>query len=311
MGVAFGTAGLKVYDRMRGRKVLTQIIEVYLMNTQWLHKTLMKAAHTLGQSMLLVLILFGLPPWSHLAFALDVGHPKYRLQDRSNDQGEVDRKEGMQPLEIAGERLDLVSAFLLAPGLAGGSPGKQFRLGFFLPQAESRVKLQVRDYNAFKQYYYWMLPARTAYDSGFQQFAWNKALAEAVGLGLEQLGAVAWVRGHGYPVVMPLLLQASDFPAQIRVRGCKFVFVPNVTMEVAYRLFPKVQESLVLLERASETWNKGLKGEIVWDGQTPQRVAAPKGWYVLEIKTRIQYPGRPAVRIPFDYEFYYQPMIVR
>lgn len=280
------------------------------MNTQLLRNPI-KASLSSFQVMLSLFILLLLTLWIELVFARDVGHPRYRLQDRFNEKGEIDRKEGMQPLEITGERLTLVSAFLRVPGLKGDSTGQHYRLGFFLPQAESRVKLQVRDYDAFKHYYYWMLPARAAYETGFQHFAWSKKIAEAVGLKLEQLGAVAWVRGHGYPVVMPLLLQASDFPAQLRIQGCKFVFVPNETMVVTYQLFPKGQRSRILRERVDENWAKGLRGEIIWDGRDSQRVAVSKGWYVLKLTARIQYPGRPVVKIPYDYVFYYQPVIVR
>jgi hypothetical protein len=244
------------------------------------------------------------------SFAVDLQHPKYQLQKRKSPNGQVDRREGLKPMEIAGEKLSLVSVFLNAPGLKVKRPGVTYRMGFFLKKSESRVNLKVRDYKLFsRKYHYWMLPIRKKYDGGFREFAWDAGLPRELGIRLEDLGAVALVGGYGHYVVAPVLLHAAAFPSNILVRGCRFIFVPNETMTLEYRLFPKNKESFIFLEGKSEQWPKDQKAIVSWDGRDQNRRSAPEGHYVLALNAKISYPGKPLERISYDYEFYYKPKI--
>jgi hypothetical protein len=243
-------------------------------------------------------------------FALELQHPKYQLQERKNSGGQVDRNEGIKPVEIAGEKLALVSVFLNAPDLNRERLGDTYRLGFFLREAENHVNLQVRDYNSFNwKYHYWMLPTRKKYDRGFKEFAWDAALPQELGIRLEDLGAVALLGGYGHPVITPLLLYGAPLPSQMQVKGCRFIFIPNETMTVEYRLSPKSEESGVILESTGEKWSKDQRRTISWEGQDHTGKPAPEGSYILRLTAKISSPGRPAERIPYDYEFYYKPEI--
>jgi hypothetical protein len=254
--------------------------------------------------------LFLFPPEVSPTFALDLQHAKYQLQERRNPGSQVDRSEGIKPVEIAGEKLSLVSVFLNAPDLQREKPGDTYRLGFFLREAENRVNLQVRDYNSFNgKYHYWMLPVRKKYDRGFREFAWDAALPQELGIRLEDLGAVALLGGYGHPVLVPLLLHDGPFPSQMQAKGCRFILIPNETMTVEYRLSPKGEEFRTFLESTSEKWIKDQKRTISWGGQDDTGKPAPEGSYILKLTAKISSPGKPAERIPYDYEFYYKPEI--
>jgi hypothetical protein len=53
------------------------------------------------------LILSALSP----AWAIDLSHPKYHLQMRTNAAGQEDRKEGIESVKVAGEHLELIGTF--------------------------------------------------------------------------------------------------------------------------------------------------------------------------------------------------------
>src|SRR5215471_18337327 len=73
-----------------------------------------------------LVILTGVP-----TYAQDLQHPKYRLQARSNP----DRLEGLEPLKISGEHIDLVAVLLTpAPEASGMGPDGAYHLGWYLPQ---------------------------------------------------------------------------------------------------------------------------------------------------------------------------------
>jgi hypothetical protein len=246
-----------------------------------------------------------------VASIADFQQPKYRLQERQGFSGQVDRREGIKAVEIAGEKLSLVAALLNVQDMPSSPPGEIYRLGFFLQQAESNVKLQVRDYNFFKgKGYYWMLPTRTGYADGFQEFAWGAQLAQELGIHLKDLGAVAILGGHGHMVIAPLLLHAAPFPPRIQGEGCRFIFVPNETMVVDYRLFPVKDEHRAVLESTSMKWYKDRTQMIKWDGTNLQGKPADEGRYILKLTSYINVAGKPADRIPYDYEFYYKPEII-
>lgn len=239
------------------------------------------------------------------ALAQDLGNPKYHFQQRSGP----DREEGIKPLERSGAYLDLVSVLLDAPGASPGVPGDTYRIGFFLEAAERAIRIRVRDYDRFttEKYHYWMIPLQTAFDRGFQVFAWNPSLARDLGIGLEGLGAVASVGGYGYPVVAPLLLQEAPFPARIRARGVRFVFVPNETMTVEYRLHPKGHPSRILLRSAGEKWPKDYRSAVSWLGRDLKGQPAGEGHYVLALTATVKTLQGFEEKIPLDYTFHYKP----
>jgi hypothetical protein len=239
--------------------------------------------------------------------AQDLGNPKYRLTDRKAP----DRKEGIKPLDRAGEYLDLVGVFLDVPGLHGrDEPREWLRLGFYLQERERRVSIQVRDYGRFREekYHYWMIPAETVFDSGFRQFAWDADLARELGIRPEHLGAVAKVDGRGYRLVVPLLLAAARFPSTVRAQGVRFVFVPNETMTVDYRVHPQSAPSQVLLRGTAEAWIKDQRSEVRWPG--PGRQPAGEGAYMLALTAKVSTPQGLTETIPLDYAFYYRPELV-
>jgi hypothetical protein len=87
---------------------------------------------------------FGPAELPHL-WAQDLSHPKYRLQVRENTARQEDRKEGIAPVQIAGERLQLIGAFLKVPALSPRHGGTTYRLGFDLtmfPGHGQRVDLR-------------------------------------------------------------------------------------------------------------------------------------------------------------------------
>ena len=242
--------------------------------------------------------------------AVDLQHPRYQLQDRTNAEGRVDRTEGIKPLEISGERLALVAVLLNAMDKPVGTTSDLYRVGFFLKTAEEGVTVEVRDYNFFGgKYRYWMRPRRKGYDRGFREFTWDDGLARELGLRVEDLGVLAWLGGHGRPIVSPALISAAPFPAIIRVRGCQFIFVPNETMTVEYRLFPKEKQTQVFLESGEETWNKDQRTTLSWDGRGYRSAPATEGAYVLRLTAKLAAAGRPTEQIPYDYEFYYTPYV--
>jgi hypothetical protein len=220
----------------------------------------------------------------------------------------VDRQEGIKPLEIAGETLALVAVFLNVPELQAAQAGETYRLGFYLQEAEPRVSIKARDYNAFPgKYHYWMFPTRTQYAPGFQEFTWDAALAHELGIHLGDFGAVAELGGYEYRVVTPLLLHTAPLPARLRAQGCHFIFIPNETITVTYHLAPKSEKAPVFLSKAAETWQRGVKQLIAWNGQDRQSRPAPEGWYVLELTAAFTLPGKPGALIPYNVVFYYKP----
>jgi hypothetical protein len=248
-------------------------------------------------------------PGSEPAFAQDLGNPKYRLQSRPGP----DREEGIKPLERSGAYLDLVGAFLETPAVPGRDGPQEFRLGFYLPERERNVRIEVRDYDRFQRekYHYWMVPAQTVFDGGFQQFAWDASVARELGIRLDDLGAVVLVGGHGERVVAPLLLATAPFPASIRAQGVRFVFVPNETMTVEYTVHPKGTPSVVLLRRTGEQWTKGQRMPVRWPGLGPDRQPANEGPYVLRLTVIVTTPQGFTDPFPFDHTFHYRPVVGR
>ena len=127
-----------------------------------------------------------LPAELSTSWALDLSHPKYRLQKRKNAAGQEDRREGIEPVKIAGEHLELLGAFFNVPALQVDAASATYRLGFYLKEADSQVDIEVRDYETFRgmNFIYWMLPLHTQYARGFHTFAWDAALAQELGIGL-------------------------------------------------------------------------------------------------------------------------------
>lgn len=251
-----------------------------------------------------------LPAEPSTAWAIDLSHPKYRLQTRKNAAGQEDRREGIEPVKIAGEHLELLGAFFNVPALQVDAASTTYRLGFYLTEAESQVDIEVRDYETFRgmHFIYRMLPLRTQYARGFHNFAWDAALAQELGVGLEDLGAVARLRGR--PLVAPLVLQTNPFPARIPVQGCRFIFMPNTTMTVDYRIHPREQETRLVKQGRALQWSRHRPRSVVWDGQDLQGRPMPEGVYVLRIMaTFIPVPGSPEQKLPFDIAFYYMPVI--
>jgi hypothetical protein len=245
-------------------------------------------------------------------FALDWQHPKYRLVERRNAAGDVDRQEGIEPVKISGgERLYLIGAFLHVPALQTRQEGNTYRLGFYLQKAEPRVSIKVRDYEVFRErnFIYWMLPVRTRYPDGFGEFPWETTLTQELGIGLQDLQAVAWLRGRGRrPTVAPLLLHIGEFPAQMQTQGCRFVFIPSTAMTVDYRVYPKGRRTQVMKKGLSVPWKR--LATVEWDGKDDQKQPAPAGTYILEVEaTYTPAPGKAKKKIPFDVAFYYTPVI--
>ena len=242
-------------------------------------------------------------------FAQDLGNPKYRLQSRRGP----DREEGIKPLERSGAYVDLVGVFLEVPGMPGGDgPKESFRLGFYLRERERLVRIEVRDYDRFRgeKYHYWMVPTQTVFDGGFQQFAWDATVTRELGIRPDDLGGVALLGGYGYPMVAPLLLVATQFPAAIRAQGVRFVFVPNETMTVDYSVYQKGRPSPVLLRRTGEQWPKGQRSPVRWPGLGPGGQPAGEGAYVLALTATVTTPQGFTEKIPLDYTFHYRAEVV-
>ena len=111
-------------------------------------------------------------------------------------------------------------------------------------------------------------------------------------------------------MVAPLLLHTSPFPARIPVQGCRFIFMPNTTMTVDYRLYPREQETRLVKQGRALQWSRHRPKSVVWDGQDLQGRPMPEGVYVLKvIATFIPVPGSPEQKLPFDVAFYYMPVI--
>jgi len=232
------------------------------------------------------------------------------LQERRNPAGQVDRREVIRPLEIAGETLTLVAAHLTTSDLSGAAKGDIYRLGFYLREAEPRVNIKARDYHTFQgKFHYWRLPTRTQFAHGFQEFTWDGSLMRDLGLRFEDFGAVASIGAYGYPVVAPVLLHTAPFPSRIRVQGCRFIFVPNETMTVAYSLAPQGQPAPVFLQQDAEKWSKDVRQSVIWNGRDRQGHPVPEGLYVLKLTATVTPSGRPPEKIPYDVEFYYKPEI--
>jgi hypothetical protein len=249
--------------------------------------------------------LAGLP-----TLAQDLQYPKYRLQERSSP----DRWEGLESLKISGEKIDLV-AVLLTPATeaAGKGPDGSYHLGWYLPQAEPQMHIEVRDYRRFpNQYHYWMLPKPQQYTDGFQRLAWDATILKELRISLQDIGAVARVGGayYSYPVVVPLLLSATPLSPPIRLQGCRFVFLPSETMTVDYRLYPKGNEGRVLFQGSTQQWDKEHKQTIAWRGQDLQGKPVSAGWYGLTVTATIAGPGKPQEPpLSLEWIFYYTPEI--
>jgi hypothetical protein len=243
-------------------------------------------------------------------WAVNPSHPKYRLQTRKNAAGQEDRREGIEPVKIAGEHLELIGAFFNVPALQVDAASATYRLGFYLKEAESQVDIKVRDYETFRgmNFIYWMLPLHSQYARGFHNFAWDATLARELGIGLEDLGAVARLRSR--PMVAPLVLHTNTFPAQITVQGCRFIFMPNTTMTVEYRIHPKKQEIRLVKQGRALEWKRHRAELVVWDGKDLQGRPMPEGVYVLKgTATFIPVPGSPEQRLTLYEEFYYTPVL--
>lgn len=243
--------------------------------------------------------------------AQDLHHPRNQFQKRLNAAGQVDREEGLKPLEIAGETLTLVAVHLTPADLSGSAQGDFYRLGFYLRQDEARVTIKVRDYNKFPNgYHYWMQPLKTQYARGFQEFTWDTTVLRGLSMQLKDFGAVVSIGGYGYRFVAPVLLHTAPFPSRIRVQGCRFLFVPNETMDVTYSLTPKGQSVPVLRQSSQEKWSKDGRESVTWNGKNHQGHPAPEGLYVLNLRATVTHPsGRAPETISYEAEFYYTPEI--
>jgi hypothetical protein len=160
------------------------------------------------------------------------------------------------------------------------------------------------------RFIYWMLPLRTQYARGFGTFTWDASLAQELDIGLQDLGAVVWIRGYSRPMVAPLLLHTGTFPAQMRVEGSRFVFMPNTAMTVDYHIYPKEQQERLVKQGRAVEWSANRQHAVVWDGKDPQGRSMPEGVYILDVSAiYTPAPGMPERRLPFDVAFYYTPMI--
>jgi hypothetical protein len=218
--------------------------------------------------------------------------------------------EGIEPVKIAGEHLKLIGAFFNVPALQADRTSATYRLGFYLKEAESQVNIEVRDYETFRSmnFIYSMLPLRTQYARGFHNFAWDAALARELDIGLEDLGAVVRLRGGS--MVAPLVLHTNAFPAQIPVQGCRFIFIPNTTMTVEYRIYPREQDTHLVKQGSALKWTRHRSASVVWDGKDLQGHPMPEGVYVLKgSATFIPVSGRPEKPLTFYEAFYYMPVL--
>ena len=237
---------------------------------------------------------------SYGVFAQDLGLPKYAYQQRGNP----DRREGIKPIEISGEKLELVSVSFNPSNLSNPVQSDTYRLGFFLQQQEGQVNVRIRDYDSFGgKYHYWMIPTQRSYPSGFQAFVWNSTIPRELQVRRADLGSVVSLGGYGYPVVAPSALYAEPFLSPVKWDSVRFTFIPNESMTIGYELFPKGQKSRLLLRGSGETWHKDRKNSITWFGLDDREQRAAEGLYILQITARI---SRPEPAIAYDYEFYYR-----
>lgn len=242
--------------------------------------------------------------------AQNLHDPRYRWQERSQPA----RWEGLKPMEIAGERIDLLAVLLMAATPeAPQAGGTSYTLGFYLPQAEPQVRIAVRDYQRFpRKYHYWMLPKQQQYDRGFQKFAWEATLLRELNISLQDIGAVARIASseHSAPVVAPLLLSSTPLATPIRLQGCRFEFLPSATMRVEYVLYPKGDEGRAFVKGPTREWDKDHRQTIAWSGQDSQGKPVAAGWYGLRLTAtmgRSGTAGEPPLIL--DWLFYYTPEI--
>ena len=119
---------------------------------------------------------------------------------------------------------------------------------------------------------------------------------------------MARIRGHS--MVAPLVLHTNTFPAQIPVQGCRFIFIPNTTMTVEYRIHPREQETRLVKQGRALEWKRYRLESVVWDGKDLQGRPMPEGVYVLKgTATFIPVPGSPEQKLTFYEEFYYTPVL--
>jgi len=241
-------------------------------------------------------------------WAQDLQHPKYRWQERTDP----DRWEGLKAIEISGERIDLLAAFLTATAAAPPQAAEtSYYLGFYLPQAEPQVRIALRDYQRFpKKYHYWMQPKRQQYPSGFQKFAWEATLLRELHIPLEEIGAVARVSDASAPVVAPLLLSSTPLTTPLRLQGCRFVLLPRTTMHVDYVVYARDDRRRELFKKSAQEWDKGHKQTIAWSGRDAQGKPVAAGWYGLKVTATAVQSGQPKEPpLILDWLFYYTPEI--
>ncbi|MGE3538440.1 MAG: hypothetical protein AB7N91_13540 [Candidatus Tectimicrobiota bacterium] len=249
----------------------------------------------------LVYLLLVVSGW--VAGAQDFGHPKYGWQERKNP----DRWEGVKPLDISGEKIDLVAVLLTpATSATGLKLDGAYHLGLYLPQAEPHIDISVRDYRKFhNNYRYHMRLQRRKYASDFQQLSWDATILRELPIAFADLGAVAAVHGQSYPVVAPLLLSTTPLVLPLRLQGCRFVFLPSDTMRVQYSLYAREDTPRPFL-KGDVQWEKEQRQSITWDGRDHQGRPAPAGWYGVTVHGIIERPGQPPDSLPaLDWFFYY------
>lgn len=247
-----------------------------------------------------------LVPAGHAAgqSAFNPKDPQFALQPRRNSEGQVDRLEGLEPLQVVGERIALVSALLLADTVPAVPSPVTHRLTFSLDKAEE-VRLKVRAYSVLQDYYlYWMLPDKRRYGRGRNEFVWNAQLTRDVGLKTDDLGAIAHLTGYSHPVVVPVLFHAMPtLPPNIRAAACQFVFVPTETLTVEYRIYPRGKRSLSYLTARAVGWPKDLQASIRWDTTDGHGQLASDGAYVLSLTATPALVGRTIEPLTLEYEF--------
>jgi hypothetical protein len=171
------------------------------------------------------------------ALAIQVARAEVPLRYQYQNWG--DRWEGIQAgYQVAGERLEIVSAKIIADFPVAESPEKLF-LGFFLDRP-SKVAITVRlpDDN------YWLEPIdetgrkNFAGRPGFNRFSWGARVVRYLRRNARDLHALAVIRRGGQAMpVLPVLLYDSSSPVEtLQVDRYEFAFLPNADVDISYRV---------------------------------------------------------------------------
>lgn len=218
------------------------------------------------------------------------------------------RKEGIVKKKqlVAGEKLVLISAAIDNFESRPKKDAAVYNLGFYLKES-ARVKIEVREF----ENYYKMQPLRIVYPPGPNSFSWPSTIPRYYEIALEDLFALAKIRGSGSNLILPIVLYYEK--PQNPDMSYRFCFIPYKTINLLeYKIYNLLSKQLIFTKTLKDLPREKIIC-VRWNGKDKNNNPVVSGLLNLNIKATFKAPPGSVIHktVTLNYQFYHFANLIK